>query len=179
MTALRTKLMDLSKEQLVDTIISLQKELAKYKNSNTPSSANKHLKPNTQNKKVKGNSKRGAPIGHIGKTRNQIPQRKEIIDTDECPFCRGHHLLMNLVLNYFWWSRLFNFLNYLFVNFTISKMMSTAKLTFISINNLLSLGNLISSFSNMAYWRPSFRISFNFFVLRVCLQILVCRRGSV
>ena len=98
MTALRTKLMDLSKEQLVDTIISLQKELAKYKNSNTPSSANKHLKPNTQNKKVKGNSKRGAPIGHIGKTRNQIPQRKEIIDTDECPFCRGHHLTDDKVI---------------------------------------------------------------------------------
>src|SRR3989344_4023398 len=88
-------------------------------------------------------------------------------------------LLMNLVLNYFWWSRLFNFFNYLFDNFIISKMMSTAKWTFISINNLLSLGNLISSFSNMAYWRPSFRISFNFFVLRVWLQMLVCRRGSV
>ena len=40
--------MDLSKEQLVDTILALQKELAKYKNPNTPSSANKHLKPNTQ-----------------------------------------------------------------------------------------------------------------------------------
>ena len=56
MTALRDKLMDLSKEQLVDTIIALQKELAKYKNSNTPPSSNKHLKPDTKGKKVKQNS---------------------------------------------------------------------------------------------------------------------------
>lgn len=76
-----------------DKIIdSLKKEIQLYKNSNTPSSANKHLKPNTQGDKVKVNSKRGAPIGHIGKTRDQTPQRKEIIDTDECPFCHGHHL---------------------------------------------------------------------------------------
>ena len=92
MAALRDKLMDLSKEQLVDMILALQKELAKYKNSNTPPSANKHLKPDTQGNKSKENSKRGAPIGHIGKTRNQAPQRKEIIDTDECPFCHGHHI---------------------------------------------------------------------------------------
>ena len=98
MTILRNKLMDLSKEQLVDTILALQKELAKYKNSNTPPSSNKHLKPDTKGKKVKENSKRGAPIGHIGKTRNQTPQRKEIIDTDECPFCHGHHLTDDKVI---------------------------------------------------------------------------------
>ena len=98
MTILRNKLMDLSKEQLVDTILALQKELAKYKNSNTPPSANKHLKPDTSSKQTKNNSKRGAPIGHIGKTRNQTPQRKEIIDTDECPFCHGHHLTDDKVI---------------------------------------------------------------------------------
>jgi len=92
MVALRDKLMDLSKEQLVDMVLALQKELVKYKSSNTPSSVNKHLKPDTQGNKAKENSKRGAPLGHIGKTRNQTPQRKEIIDTDECPFCHGHHL---------------------------------------------------------------------------------------
>ena len=79
MTILRNKLMDLSKEQLVDTILALQKELAKYKNSNTPPSANKHLKPDTSSKQTKNNSKRGAPFGHVGKTRQQIPTRKDVI----------------------------------------------------------------------------------------------------
>lgn len=92
------KLMNLSKRELVDKILFLQRELARYKNSNTPSSANKHLKPNTQGNKTKPNSKRGAPIGHIGKTRNQTPQRKEIIDTDECPFCHGHHLVDDKII---------------------------------------------------------------------------------
>jgi transposase len=84
--------MDLSKEELVDKILFLMKELEKYKNSNTPSSANKHLKPDTFGNQSKENAKRGAPIGHEGKTRMQIPQRKEIIDCDECPNCHGHHL---------------------------------------------------------------------------------------
>ena len=92
MTILRDKLMDLSKEQLVDTILALQKELAKYKNSNTPSSANKHLKPDTSGKQAKKNSKRGAPKGHMGKTRHQIPTRKEVVDSVECPNCHGNHL---------------------------------------------------------------------------------------
>src|SRR3990167_9184111 len=92
MTILRNKLMDLSKEQLVDTILALQKELAKYKNSNTPPSANKHLKPDTSGKQTKKNSKRGAPPAHVGKTRQQIPTRKEIVDVNECPNCHGHHL---------------------------------------------------------------------------------------
>ena len=56
------------------------------------------MKPDTKGKKVKENSKRGAPIGHIGKTRNQTPQRKKIIDTDECPFCHGHNLTDNKVI---------------------------------------------------------------------------------
>ena len=61
-------------------IIKLQNELLKYKNPNTPSSSNKHLKPDTSGKQSKENSKRGAPIGHIGKTREQIPQKKKIIN---------------------------------------------------------------------------------------------------
>jgi hypothetical protein len=80
------------------TIDELRNELSRYKNSNTPSSANKHLKPNTQGGKVKVNSKRGAPIGHKGKTRKQVPQRKEIVDCDECPFCHGHHLKDNKLI---------------------------------------------------------------------------------
>ena len=84
--------MNLSKEELVDKILFLQKELEKYQNSNTPSSANKHLKPDTSGKQTKNNSKRGAPKGHAGKTRQQIPTRKEIVDANECPNCHGHHL---------------------------------------------------------------------------------------
>src|SRR3989338_5967620 len=81
------------KEAEKDRVIEeLRRELQKYKNSNTPSSANKHLKPDTSSKKAKKNSKRGAPAGHEGKTRRQIPQKKEIIDCAECPNCHGHHL---------------------------------------------------------------------------------------
>lgn len=84
--------MNLSKEELVDKILFLQKELEKYQNSNTPSSSNKHLKPDTSGKQSKENSKRGAPLGHVGKTRQQIPTRKEIVDATECPNCHGHRL---------------------------------------------------------------------------------------
>jgi len=80
-------------------IIKLQNELLKYKNPNTPSSSNKHLKPDTSGKQSKENSKRGAPIGHIGKTREQIPQRKEIIDCDECPKCHGHKVIDDKIIN--------------------------------------------------------------------------------
>ena len=76
-------------DKMIDALI---KEIQLYKNSNTPSSANKHLKLDTSGNQSKENVKRGAPIGHEGKTRKQTPQRKEIIDCDECPFCHGHHL---------------------------------------------------------------------------------------
>ena len=74
---------------LTALVISLQKEneelkaeLNKYKNSNTPPSANKHLKPDTRGKR-----KKGARKGHKGTTRNQEPDRKEIIDAHNCPKC--------------------------------------------------------------------------------------------
>lgn len=86
------------KEQ--DKIIdALRKELYLYKNSNTPPSSNKHLKPNTFGKQVKKNGKRGAPKGHTGKTREQIPTRKEIIDAVECPNCHGHNLIDDKIIN--------------------------------------------------------------------------------
>ena len=81
-----------SKEELVKLVISFGHQLRQYQNSNTPSSANKHLKSDTSGKQAKNNSKRGAPNGHVGKTRQQIPTRKEIIDANECPNCHGHHL---------------------------------------------------------------------------------------
>ncbi len=80
-------------EEQDKTIKELQNELAKYKNSNTPPSANKHLKPDTSGRQAKENSKRGAPIGHIGKAREQIPQRKEVVNDDECPKCHSHDII--------------------------------------------------------------------------------------
>lgn len=65
----------------------LEKEIRKYKSENTPSSAHKHLMLNTQGLQAKEGAKRGAPIGHKGITRRQIPDRKEIVDADICPKC--------------------------------------------------------------------------------------------
>ncbi len=88
-----------SKEELVNIILLLGHQLQKYQNSNTPSSSNKHLKPDTSGMQAKKNSKRGAPIGHIGKTREQVPQRKEIVDAVECPNCHGHNLIDDKIIN--------------------------------------------------------------------------------
>ena len=78
-------------EQQAKEISELKKELSKYKNPNTPSSSNKHLKPNTQGLKSKG-TKKGAPVGHKGTTRMQTIDRTEEIDTDVCPKCGSHNL---------------------------------------------------------------------------------------
>ncbi len=52
---------------------ALEKELRKYKNPNTPPSANQHLKPAySKNVEVKSH-KRGAPFGHDGTTK---PKKK-------------------------------------------------------------------------------------------------------
>ena len=80
------------RQQLEKEKKELEKELMKYKNSNTPSSANKHLKPNTNGLKAKKGAKRGAPNGHNGTTRKQIPDVTEIVDADHCPGCGGKHV---------------------------------------------------------------------------------------
>ena len=66
----------------------LEKELKKYKNPNTPSSANKHLKENTQGLRAKKGAKRGAPVGHKGAT-FEFPPSDEIIPvtTNQCGAC--------------------------------------------------------------------------------------------
>lgn len=69
---------------------ALEKELRKYKNSNTPSSAHPHLKPAiARNVDVKPH-KRGAPFGHPGSTRPNMETFNEhpIIAT-ECPGCQS------------------------------------------------------------------------------------------
>ena len=95
--------MVLDKEALIDKqnqeIESLKRELNKYKNPNTPSSSNKHLKKNTQGLKVKTSSKRGAPFGHRGTTRRQHPTSHEIVDSNDCPSCHSNHLKDEKIFN--------------------------------------------------------------------------------
>lgn len=102
----RTQLRSLSKDELIDIILSqqalilelkekitsLENELKKYINSNTPPSANKHLKPNTKGKQKKRKAKKGAPKGHPGKTRKKHPTSKKVIDTDTCPNCASTNI---------------------------------------------------------------------------------------
>lgn len=98
----KIKLKDLSKEELIEKytklekklgeskerIKNLEKELKKYKNSNTPSSANKHLKENTQGLKAKKGAKRGAPKGHKGSTFEwPVPDIIIPVTTDHCDSC--------------------------------------------------------------------------------------------
>ena len=95
----REEIMGLPKEKLVDIILELsdkiqelEKELAKYKNPNTPPSSNKHLKPDTSGKQAKNNSKRGAPIGHIAHNKSIEPENYEDVNACECPNCHGKHV---------------------------------------------------------------------------------------
>lgn len=64
---------------------ALEKELHKYKNPNTPSSAHPHLKPVAASARSK---KRGAPKGHKGVTREkkETPHSRHIVG-EECPRC--------------------------------------------------------------------------------------------
>lgn len=79
-------------EKLQKRIEELEAELKKYKNSNTPPSANKHLKPDTRGKGKKSKKKKGAQKGHKGTTRKQTPDRKETIDSNHCPNCGSNKL---------------------------------------------------------------------------------------
>jgi RNA polymerase subunit RPABC4/transcription elongation factor Spt4 len=76
---------------LVSEVKRLNNELRKYKNENTPSSANKHLKGNTYELHTKG-GKRGAPVGHEGITREQKPEEFNEVDANECPNCHSTDL---------------------------------------------------------------------------------------
>jgi transposase len=77
-------------EDLESKFEKVIKELNKYKNSNTPSSSNKHIKPNIQNNNK--DKKRGAPKGHKGTTRIQSATIKEVVDCNECPNCHSNNL---------------------------------------------------------------------------------------
>lgn len=97
---LKQTLEDKSKEEIIDEYIKLYKEkeklereLKKYKNSNTPSSANKHLQQNTAGIKAKKGAKRGAPKGHHGAT-THLPNPEEIIQllAKHCGECQSHNV---------------------------------------------------------------------------------------
>jgi len=91
----KIRLKELSKDELIDIILekekkikNLERELRKYKNPNTPSSANKHLKENTQGLKAKKGAKRGAPKGHKGATLLlPLPDQIIPVTTDQCSSC--------------------------------------------------------------------------------------------
>lgn len=94
------ELKDKSKEDIIQEYIKLlkekdklEKELRKYKNPNTPSSANKHLKGNTHGLRAKEGAKRGAPKGHKGAT-FEWPASDMIIpvSTDHCGACYSFNI---------------------------------------------------------------------------------------
>lgn len=80
------------KESLKEKSEKLEKELKKYKNSNTPSSANKHLKENTQGLKKKKGAKRGAPKGHKGNTLKLTPSQIIDLFAKLCNFCKSSNI---------------------------------------------------------------------------------------
>jgi hypothetical protein len=72
-------------EKLKEDKEALENELRKYKNSNTPPSANPLFKPVVLSLK---SCKRGAPKGHLGITRPwRQPHEKRHIVGEECPNC--------------------------------------------------------------------------------------------
>lgn len=92
---MRIKVEDLSREELIDLVKKLfkekeelERELKKYKNPHTPSSSNKHIKPDTLGLKAKNGAKRGAPFGHRGDTIHLLPAEEIIpVLAQECSHC--------------------------------------------------------------------------------------------
>jgi transposase len=84
-----------SKEELIDIIFEkekrikeLERELKKYKNSNTPPSANQHLKPAYSKLIEVKPHKRGAPLNHPGTNRpKKETSNYRHIFGKECPQC--------------------------------------------------------------------------------------------
>src|SRR3989339_877569 len=69
---------------------ALEKELRKYKNPNTPPSANQHLKPAYSKTIDVKPHKRGAPKGHTGTNKPKIEtQNARHICGTECPGCQS------------------------------------------------------------------------------------------
>lgn len=101
------KLEDLSKEKLIDLVLNkerrieklekekekLERELKKYKNANTPSSAHRHIRGNTQGLKAKKGARRGAPLRHKGSTLFlPYPEETILASAKKCPECGSKKL---------------------------------------------------------------------------------------
>ena len=72
---------------------ALKKELRKYKNPNTPPSANQHLKPAFSKTVEVKPHRRGAPVDHAGTTRPKKECGTPLhITADECPNCHSADL---------------------------------------------------------------------------------------
>src|SRR3989338_5186412 len=88
-----------SKDELVDELYDslvenekLKRELRKYKNPNTPPSANPHLKTSSATM-PKRSGKVGAPKGHQGVTRPQKePNETRQITAEQCPNCHSNDI---------------------------------------------------------------------------------------
>lgn len=101
------KLNELNKDELIEIILKkekkiaelekakekLERELKKYRNSNTPSSAHKHLQGNTQGLKAKKGARRGAPLGHRGATSVlSDPEEMFLVRAKKCVECGSKKL---------------------------------------------------------------------------------------
>lgn len=86
-----------SKDDLIDELFEkirenekLKNELRKYKNPNTPTSANQHLKPAALSSRLRTRHRQGAPEGHPGITRPKLVAAEEYhISASECPNCHS------------------------------------------------------------------------------------------
>ena len=96
----KDKYKDKDKDEIIEELWNslkkqeqLERELKKYKNPNTPSSANKHVKEDTQGLKAKHGAKRGAPVGHRGDT-SHLPSPSEIIPVtaENCIECESPNI---------------------------------------------------------------------------------------
>lgn len=101
------KLQTLSREEIIQKYLelekendklkkekeALEKELRKYKNPNTPPSANQHLKPAASKIIDVKPHRRGAPFDHQGTTRphKESGEPRHIV-ADECPRCESEDI---------------------------------------------------------------------------------------
>ncbi len=90
---MKFKLEELSKEELIKIIKKLERELKKYKNPNTPPSANQHLKPAFSKAVTVKPHRRGAPQNNLGTTRDKKETSNiRHIHGEECPSCHSKSL---------------------------------------------------------------------------------------
>ncbi len=80
------------KDKIEEEKDKIERELKKYKNSNTPSSANKHIKLVTTGLKAKRSAKRGAPKGHKGNTLKLFSNKIIDLFAKHCGTCESQNI---------------------------------------------------------------------------------------